>query len=94
MVFSKYEQPRGTRSQRQKHKQPLPTPEFTSISVKSETFERLKLYGSYEDSFDIILNKICDVVDGKRKRQSIIRAKEWYRDSTFGKQILGSNDNG
>lgn len=58
------------KSKKAVHKQELPA--FESIYVKTETSKRIKRYGHADDSYDTILNKVIDVIEGKRKHSSII----------------------
>ena len=44
--------------------------ESKSISVNEATFYRLKHYKG--NSYEEIINTLCDVADGKRRRNSII----------------------
>lgn len=43
-----------------------------TISVHEETYYRIRQYGKFNDTYEDILNKLCDVVDGKRSRASVV----------------------
>jgi hypothetical protein len=60
---------------RQKHAESLKqvcAKGFRSLIVREETCNRLLCYGSESDNFDMILSKILDVMEGKRRRSSIV----------------------
>jgi predicted CopG family antitoxin len=38
------------------------------IKLKDETHQRLKKHGRFEDSFDDIVNRLLDTVEGKNKK--------------------------
>jgi len=42
--------------------------EYTSARVKKATVDRVSKFGRYGDSFDEILNKMCDSLETKAKR--------------------------
>jgi hypothetical protein len=58
-------------------------PEFTDLHIKTKTSKRLKYYGNFQESFDDILNKMMDVMDGKIRRSVVTKDKGWMRSSTF-----------
>jgi hypothetical protein len=46
--------------------------ELREISVHKATFDRIRRFGKDQDSYSEILEKMCDVVEGKRRRSSIV----------------------
>jgi len=38
-------------------------PEYTTLSIRKETKERLRKYGSFGESWDQLINKILDEID-------------------------------
>jgi predicted CopG family antitoxin len=46
--------------------------ELSEISVHKATYDRIKRFGKDQDSYSEIIDKMCDVIEGKRKRSSII----------------------
>jgi predicted CopG family antitoxin len=56
---------------------PIPVAEvqcngLKTISLHDATYYRIRQYGREGDSYEDIINKLCDVVDGKRRRSSVI----------------------
>jgi hypothetical protein len=39
-----------------------------NISIDQKTWERLKLYGKFGDSFDSLLNNLMNIVDSKSEK--------------------------
>jgi hypothetical protein len=37
------------------------------VKLKDETHKRLKKYGRFEDTYDDIINRILDLIEGKNK---------------------------
>lgn len=59
-----------------------PTPEFSDIRLKGKTVKRLSFFSTMDnESFDDIINKMCDVCEGRRRR-SIFDGKKWLRESS------------
>ena len=44
-------------------------PEYTTLSIRKETKERLKSYGSFGESWDQLINRILDEIERLRKER-------------------------
>ena len=42
--------------------------ELTTARLRKATLERISKFGKYGDTFDDVLNKMCDVLDNKAKK--------------------------
>jgi predicted CopG family antitoxin len=42
------------------------------LVVHKATYKRLRCFGRDQDSYSEIIDKLCDVCEGKRKRSSVI----------------------
>jgi hypothetical protein len=73
------------------YKQPQPDPEFSDLHLKTNTIKRLRYFSTMDnESYDTVLNRIMDVIDGKR-RHSIFEPKEWLRDTEPYRKLLPAN---
>jgi hypothetical protein len=86
----------NSRHPRQKQSQLLSEPIWSDVRLKTVTVKRLKYFGKEGDSYDEILNKLMDVTDGIRRRDNVVKEKEWLRSSTEYQKLLprSSSSNG
>jgi hypothetical protein len=76
-----------------KYKPPL-EPEFADVRLKNNTVKRLRYFSTMDnESYDDILNKMMDVMDGTKRRSSVAEGKAWLRSSSAEYRKLRNGDN-
>jgi hypothetical protein len=67
-----------------------PEPEFSNITIKTKTLKRLKFFGNNE-TFDELLMKLMDVAEGKCRRDTVAKAKQWLRERSEYRSLFLSS---
>ena len=71
-----------SKSQRSHRRPRYPIPEFKELTLKGTTIQRLRYFSTMDNEpFDAILNKLCDVAEGRRRR-SVFDSSQWLRESS------------